>query len=360
MLDYDDLLLYWFHLMSDAASAARVGARFDHVLVDEYQDTNTLQAEILRATQARRPRRHRRRRRRAGDLQLPRRARRQHPRLPAPVRSARRGRDARAELPLDGADPRRGQRGHRAGAASATRRTCAATRARRRRGPCSPPSPTSWRRSSYVVERDPRAARGGRAAAPAGGAVPHRAPQRRAGGRARPPQHPVREVRRPALPRGGAREGRARRACAGPRTRATAWPASASRSCCRAWARASPTRWCATWPARASRCRAALASFDPPAAARARLARVRRAVRAPVRRGARRGPAHMGLVRRWYEPHLARLYDDARARLGRSRAARAAGGGGAVARALPLRPDARSARRRPAPRPARPTWTRTT
>src|SRR5690348_12331930 len=43
VLDYDDLLLYWFHFMSDAAAAARVGARFDHVLVDEYQDTNTLQ-----------------------------------------------------------------------------------------------------------------------------------------------------------------------------------------------------------------------------------------------------------------------------------------------------------------------------
>jgi DNA helicase-2/ATP-dependent DNA helicase PcrA len=48
VLDYDDLLLYWFHFMTDASSSARVGARFDHVLVDEYQDTNTLQAEILR------------------------------------------------------------------------------------------------------------------------------------------------------------------------------------------------------------------------------------------------------------------------------------------------------------------------
>jgi DNA helicase-2/ATP-dependent DNA helicase PcrA len=47
VLDYDDLLLYWFHLMGEAALAARVGALFDHVLVDEYQDTNALQAEIL-------------------------------------------------------------------------------------------------------------------------------------------------------------------------------------------------------------------------------------------------------------------------------------------------------------------------
>jgi DNA helicase-2/ATP-dependent DNA helicase PcrA len=47
VLDYDDLLLYWFHLMSDDALAAHIGGLFDHVLVDEYQDTNTLQADIL-------------------------------------------------------------------------------------------------------------------------------------------------------------------------------------------------------------------------------------------------------------------------------------------------------------------------
>jgi DNA helicase-2/ATP-dependent DNA helicase PcrA len=46
-LDYDDLLLYWRVMMQDDALAAGIGARFDHVLVDEYQDTNALQAEIL-------------------------------------------------------------------------------------------------------------------------------------------------------------------------------------------------------------------------------------------------------------------------------------------------------------------------
>jgi ATP-dependent DNA helicase UvrD/PcrA len=46
-LDYDDLLLYWHAMMQDEALAAEIGARFDHVLVDEYQDTNVLQAEIL-------------------------------------------------------------------------------------------------------------------------------------------------------------------------------------------------------------------------------------------------------------------------------------------------------------------------
>jgi len=47
-LDYDDLLLYWHAMMSDAALAAHIGAQFDHILVDEYQDTNVLQAEILK------------------------------------------------------------------------------------------------------------------------------------------------------------------------------------------------------------------------------------------------------------------------------------------------------------------------
>ena len=47
VLDYDDLLLYWAAALDEAAIAAELGGRFDHVLVDEYQDTNRLQAEIL-------------------------------------------------------------------------------------------------------------------------------------------------------------------------------------------------------------------------------------------------------------------------------------------------------------------------
>jgi DNA helicase-2/ATP-dependent DNA helicase PcrA len=49
VLDYDDLLLYWAHAMSDPGIATELGDRFDHVLVDEYQDTNRLQASILLA-----------------------------------------------------------------------------------------------------------------------------------------------------------------------------------------------------------------------------------------------------------------------------------------------------------------------
>ena len=49
VLDYDDLLLYWAQMMKEYSIAADVAERFDHVLVDEYQDTNRLQASILLA-----------------------------------------------------------------------------------------------------------------------------------------------------------------------------------------------------------------------------------------------------------------------------------------------------------------------
>lgn len=49
VLDYDDLLLYWAAMMREPSIAADLGERFDHVLVDEYQDTNRLQASILLA-----------------------------------------------------------------------------------------------------------------------------------------------------------------------------------------------------------------------------------------------------------------------------------------------------------------------
>ena len=47
MLDYDDLLLYWRALVTASPAAEQVAARFDHVLVDEYQDTNILQTDIV-------------------------------------------------------------------------------------------------------------------------------------------------------------------------------------------------------------------------------------------------------------------------------------------------------------------------
>jgi DNA helicase-2/ATP-dependent DNA helicase PcrA len=49
VLDYDDLLLWWAQMMSEPSIAEEIGGRFDHVMVDEYQDTNRLQATILLA-----------------------------------------------------------------------------------------------------------------------------------------------------------------------------------------------------------------------------------------------------------------------------------------------------------------------
>lgn len=49
VLDYDDLLAFWADAMAEPVLAQEIGGRFDHVLVDEYQDTNRLQAEILLA-----------------------------------------------------------------------------------------------------------------------------------------------------------------------------------------------------------------------------------------------------------------------------------------------------------------------
>ena len=47
VLDFDDLLVWWAEAMADPLVGAQVASRFDHVLVDEYQDTNRLQAEIV-------------------------------------------------------------------------------------------------------------------------------------------------------------------------------------------------------------------------------------------------------------------------------------------------------------------------
>ena len=49
VLDYDDLLVYWRALAGDPDAGPHMASRFDHVLVDEYQDTNALQADVLLA-----------------------------------------------------------------------------------------------------------------------------------------------------------------------------------------------------------------------------------------------------------------------------------------------------------------------
>ncbi|MDE2295610.1 MAG: ATP-dependent helicase [Gammaproteobacteria bacterium] len=49
VLDFDDLLLCWHAMMQSEALARDLGQRFDHLLVDEFQDTSRLQGEILQA-----------------------------------------------------------------------------------------------------------------------------------------------------------------------------------------------------------------------------------------------------------------------------------------------------------------------
>ncbi|HEV7893651.1 MAG TPA: ATP-dependent helicase [Pyrinomonadaceae bacterium] len=48
VMDYDDLLLNWKRLLEEHEEVARIYTeQFEHILVDEYQDTNKLQAEIV-------------------------------------------------------------------------------------------------------------------------------------------------------------------------------------------------------------------------------------------------------------------------------------------------------------------------
>jgi len=60
VLDFDDLLLYWSALArmelrsaDPDGTSSNLGDLFDHILVDEYQDTNALQAEILQGMRVR-------------------------------------------------------------------------------------------------------------------------------------------------------------------------------------------------------------------------------------------------------------------------------------------------------------------
>ncbi len=49
LMDYDDLLVNWKRLLEEDESARRqISARFSHLMVDEYQDTNLIQADIVR------------------------------------------------------------------------------------------------------------------------------------------------------------------------------------------------------------------------------------------------------------------------------------------------------------------------
>ena len=212
VLDYDDLLLYWGELMQVPELARQVGDLFDHVLVDEYQDTNALQASILlglkpdgrgltvvgddaqaiygfRAASVR------------NILDFP--------RLfepPATVVTLEQNYRSTRHI-LDASNAVIGL---------ARERFTKNLRSDRASGG-KPALVTVLDDAGQVdcVATTTRKPRGRHSAQAAGGPVPHREPQRHAGDRAEPPQHPVRQVRRPQIRRGGPRQGPARRPALG-------------------------------------------------------------------------------------------------------------------------------------------------
>ena len=208
LVDYDDLLLFWALLLEQSPDARRPHRRPVRPHPGGRVPGHEPAAGAHPARHVPRPPEpHRRGRRRAEHLLVPRRELPQHPRLPAPV-PGHTARHARAELPLHAADPRRHQHAHLA-----------------RRGAVHEESLDGARRRREALARDgagraaadalrgrphARAARGGHAAARDRRALPRRLHERRSRDRAHQPQDPVREVGRAQVPRGGAREGRAR------------------------------------------------------------------------------------------------------------------------------------------------------
>lgn len=113
VMDYDDLLLNWLLLLRRHEEIRRtLQARFSHLLVDEYQDTNRLQADIVDTMLPPRPQPRGGGRRRPVDLRLPGRRVRQHPLLPRTVPRLHHV-SAGNQLPLVAPHPGAGQRFHR-------------------------------------------------------------------------------------------------------------------------------------------------------------------------------------------------------------------------------------------------------
>ena len=125
---------------------AKYHARWRYLHVDEYQDTNRPQYLWVRALAVGAPQPVRGRGRRPVDLRLARRQRPEHPRLRARLPRGD-GRQARAELPLDAADPRRRPRGRVAQRAADRQEAVDREPGRRARSSASRPS-TRRRRPS--------------------------------------------------------------------------------------------------------------------------------------------------------------------------------------------------------------------
>ena len=206
VLDYDDLLLYWAQMMSDAAIADDIGSRFDHVLVDEYQDTNRLQSSVLLALKP-------------GGRGLT--------VVGDDAQSIYSFRAATVRNILDFPEqfsPKAEivtlDRNYRSTQPILSAANGVIDLAKERFtknlwterdfiGKTSPGCRARRGRPGAIHRRaDPREPRGRRPPQATGGALPHLLAQRTAGNRTHPPQHPVREIRRPEVSRRCARQGR--------------------------------------------------------------------------------------------------------------------------------------------------------
>ncbi|MEJ7703221.1 MAG: UvrD-helicase domain-containing protein [Geodermatophilaceae bacterium] len=116
-MDFDDLLEKTLRMLKEHEEVADFYRRkFQFILVDEYQDTNKIQADFIDTLAARASQRHGGGRRRAIDLLVARREFQKHPRFPGAL-SGRAGIQDRAELPQRAGDPLRSR-------TRRSRRTC--------------------------------------------------------------------------------------------------------------------------------------------------------------------------------------------------------------------------------------------
>ncbi len=207
VLDFDDLLLFWKALAASPQTGPQLAASFDHVLVDEYQDTNALQADILAAM---RPPDGTRNLTVVGDdaqsiygfrAATVRNILEFAERFPgaAIVRLERNYRSTQPILDLSNAviagSPQRHAKSlwtERVGGERPLLRACL----------------DEPEQADVDLPLRPGAAGARGAVEGTGGPVPGGAPLRPPRGRADAPQHPVREVRRAPVPRGRPREGR--------------------------------------------------------------------------------------------------------------------------------------------------------
>ena len=205
VIDLDDLLLYWRALAQDAVVGAQLSAGDRPPARRRVPGRQRAPGRPRPRPAQRAPRRHRRGRRPAGRLRLPLGLAGAHPRLPRAL-PRRGGGHAGAQLPRDASRCSTSPTPWRRRPSAPTARPCSAERPGGR-APELVLCLDEAAQATEVCERvlDARE----RGAALREQAVLMRASHdsRPARARARPPRHPVRQVRRAALPRGRARQG---------------------------------------------------------------------------------------------------------------------------------------------------------